>query len=84
MIAKEDGSRWYNLQVQVKNTCKISSLAAGGSNTYAWCEAPQDPEWSGDKIKAAIKASITGRVLTRPRLQAKETKAKEVTNKESK
>jgi hypothetical protein len=66
MVVKDDGSRWYNLQVQANKGTKSTSLATGGSRSYAWFEAPVNPEWTATQIKASLKATVTGRPLKRP------------------
>ncbi|KAF2035028.1 hypothetical protein EK21DRAFT_55638 [Setomelanomma holmii] len=65
----------YNLQVQVNEACRHTSLAMAVPDSVARCSAPVKDPWSAQKIRDELKKSVTGFVLPRPGKTGKSGKA---------
>jgi hypothetical protein len=65
-ITKADGSKYFNLQVQVNKGCTQSTLAKLAPDSVAMCLAPVKDPWSAAQIKSALLATVTGLPLGRP------------------
>lgn len=61
-----DGVEYYNLQVQVNKGCKHRTLKKLAPDTVAICLAPIEEPWTGEQIRKALAATVTGRPLDRP------------------
>jgi len=64
-ITKPDGSKWFNLQVQVNYGCPHSTLVKMAPDSVAMCLAPCEDPWTAAQIKEELVASIMSDVLGR-------------------